>query len=77
MLSDQTVIFKHGKNTHCFMVTFRVWQHSQVCDVVDHGPALNRKALVGDVVVINLQSSQWDPLTMFKKRKKGIIIFAK
>lgn len=31
---------------------------SQVCDVVDHGPAFDRKALIGDVVVINLQSRE-------------------
>lgn len=40
------------------MVSSTVLNHSQVCDVVNHSPAFNRKALVGDVVVINLQSKE-------------------
>lgn len=51
----QTVTFKHGGGSP-HMVSSLDLHHSQVCNVVDHGPAFNRKALVGDVIVINLKS---------------------
>lgn len=48
---------KHEK-PDCLGVGSTLLHDSQVCDVVDHGPAFDRKALIGDVVVINLQSTE-------------------